>query len=275
MKAFLHNFRSSPSSASQTTDLEPMAQNDMKAASAYHTDAFGEVSACTTNCPLSVVELFQSQGCNSCPPTNANLLRATSSSSPTLPDTIFLTYHVTYWDYLGWKDTFGNSAFDRRQRDYVQRLGLRNAFTPQVVVNGRVSGVGNSKSGLDKVLKEGGAGQIAPAVKVSVIHDGDRSEDLVVQVSLRTHTAVLGHDLDVWAVRYDPAEVSVAIKSGENRNEVLPHKNVVKSVTRVGVVKGDGRDAGVMSLGRMEDGLEGVILVQDGVGGPILAAMKI
>lgn len=254
-----------------------MAQNDLRTAEAYHTDASGEVSECVTNCPLSVVELFQSQGCNSCPPTNANLLRATSSSTPTLPDTIFLTYHVTYWDYLGWKDTFGNSAFDRRQSDYVRGLGLRSAFTPQVIVNGRASGVGNTKADLERVLKEGGAGQVAPAVKIAVIRDGKRNndDDLVIQVSLRNHVAVLGHDLDVWAVQYDPSEVNVAIKSGENRNEVLPHKNVVRSVQKVGVVRGDGRDAGVLSLVRMDDGLEGVILVQDGVGGPILAAKKI
>jgi hypothetical protein len=277
MKSFLHNFRSSRSTASPSTEPEPMAPTDLKTAEAYHTDASGEMSQCTTNCPLSVVELFQSQGCNSCPPTNANLLRATSSSTSTLPDAIFLTYHVTYWDYLGWKDTFGNSAFDHRQRDYVRGLGLRNAFTPQVIVNGRASGVGNTKAGLDKVLKEGGAGQVAPAVKIAIIHDSSRNsdEDLVVQVSLRNHVAVLGRDLDVWAVRYDPSEVNVAIKSGENRNEVLPHKNVVRSVQKVGVVRGDGKDAGVMSIGKMDHGLDGVILVQDGAGGPILAAAKI
>jgi hypothetical protein len=230
-----------------------------------------------TNRPLSVVELFQSQGCDSCPPTNANLLRATSSATPLLLDTIFLTYHVTYWDYLGWKDTFGNSAFDSRQRDYVRGLGLRNAFTPQVVVNGRASGVGNTKAGLEKVLKEGGAGQVAPAVTIALAHDSNRNsgEDIIVTVSWRNPTAGLGHDLDVWEVRYDPSEVNVAIKSGENRNEVLPHKNVVKSIQKVGVFKGDRNDAGVMSLGRMDDGLEGVILVQERVGGPILAAAKI
>src|SRR2546423_5402422 len=176
MKSFLHNFRSLHSTATPSTDPQPMTQNDRRTAKAHHTDA-SEVSYCVTNRPLSVIELFQSQGCNSCPPTNANLLRATSSSTPTLPDTIFLTYHVTYWDYLGWKDTFGNSAFDRRQRDYVRGLGLRNAFTPQVVVNGRASGVGNTKAGLEKVLKDGGAGQVAPAVKIDIIRDGNRNSD--------------------------------------------------------------------------------------------------
>jgi hypothetical protein len=279
MKSFLHNFRSSQTPVSPSPNLqqaaEPMTED--KTVGTYQTLSSGEQADSSANRPLSVVELFQSQGCNSCPPTNANLLRATSSATPLLPDTIFLTYHVTYWDYLGWKDTFGNSAFDSRQRDYVRGLGLRNAFTPQVIVNGRASGVGNTKAGLEKVLKEGGAGQLTPAVMIALAHDSNRNseEDIIVTVSWRNPAAGSGHDLDIWEVRYDPSEVNVAIKSGENRNEVLPHKNVVKSIQKVGVVKGDGNDAGVMSLGRMDDGLEGVILVQERVGGPILAAAKI
>lgn len=279
MKSFLHNFRSSQTPVCSSPNFrqaaEPMTEDET--VDTCQTFFPGEQADSNTNRPLSVVELFQSQGCNSCPPTNANLLRATSSATPLLPDTIFLTYHVTYWDYLGWKDTFGNSAFDSRQRDYVRGLGLRNAFTPQVIVNGRASGVGNTKAGLEKVLKEGGAGQLAPAVTIALAYDSHRNseEDLIVTVSWRNPAAGLGHDLDVWEVRYDPSEVNVVIKSGENRNEVLPHKNVVKSIQKVGVVKGDGNDAGVMSLGRMDDGLEGVILVQERIGGPILAAAKI
>ena len=276
MKSFLHSINPSRSTAAPSTDLEQMAQTHLKPAETYHKHASGEVSACITNCPLTVIELFQSQGCNSCPPTNSNLLRATSASSsiPALSDAIFLTYHVTYWDHLGWKDTFGNGDFDRRQRDYVRGLGLRNAFTPQVVVNGRASGVGNTSEGLIRVLKEGGAGQAAPAVKVAIIPDSHHNEDLVLEVSLRDHLAVLGHNLEVLAVRYDPSEVKVAIKSGENRNEVLPHKNVVRSVHKVGVVGGNGKDAGVMRFRRLDDGLQGVVLVQDGVGGPIVAAAR-
>jgi hypothetical protein len=278
MKSFLHNFRSSQTlvrSSNFQQTAEPMTED--KTVDTRQTLFSGEQADSNTNRPLSVVELFQSQGCNSCPPTNANLLRATSSATPLLPDTIFLTYHVTYWDYLGWKDTFGNSAFDSRQRDYVRGLGLRNAFTPQVIVNGRASGVGNTKAGLEKVLKEGGAGQLAPAVTIALVYDGNRNseEDLIVTVSWRNPAAGLSHDLDVWEVRYDPSEVNVVIKSGENKNEVLPHKNVVKSIQKVGVVKGDRNDAGVMSLKRMDDGLEGVILVQERLGGPILAAAKI
>lgn len=77
--------------------------------------------------PVTVIELFQSQGCSSCPPANHHVLKLVDD-----PNVLVLTYDVTYWDYLGWKDTFGNREFDRRQRAYAQTLGLKNVFTPQV-----------------------------------------------------------------------------------------------------------------------------------------------
>lgn len=128
------------------------------------------------------------------------------------------------------------------------------------------------------MLKEGGAGQVAPAVNIAAIRDSNTrnsDQDVVVQISIQDHAAVVGHELEVCVVRYDPSEVNVAIKSGENRNEVLPHRNVVRSVHRIGSVRGDGQDASIASVRKVDDGLESVILVQDGVGGPILAAARI
>ena len=79
------------------------------------------------NGALNVVELFQSQGCSSCPPTNANVLEIIDD-----PRLLILTYDVTYWDHLGWKDTFGKPEFDQRQWEYARTLQRRNVYTPQV-----------------------------------------------------------------------------------------------------------------------------------------------
>jgi len=79
-----------------------------------------------------VVELFQSQGCSSCPPTNAafNLIADRA-------DLIPLSFAVTYWDNLGWKDRFAKPAFTQRQRDYAKTLRVgAGVYTPQVVING-------------------------------------------------------------------------------------------------------------------------------------------
>ena len=84
-----------------------------------------------------VVELFQSQGCSSCPPANANV-NALSARA----DVLALSFAVTYWDRLGWKDTFAKPQFTERQWQYARAMRQQDVYTPQVVVNGRVEGVG-------------------------------------------------------------------------------------------------------------------------------------
>ena len=76
---------------------------------------------------LTVVELFQSQGCSSCPPANDNVLKLVDDA-----DKLVLTYEVTYWDYIGWPDTFGRPEWDHRQRDYSAAFKSRTVYTPQV-----------------------------------------------------------------------------------------------------------------------------------------------
>ena len=92
--------------------------------------------------PVKVLELFQSQGCSSCPPANANLNALAGRS-----DVIALSYGVTYWDYLGWTDSFAKPAYTERQRAYGRTLGNPNVYTPQMVLNGRADFVGASASG--------------------------------------------------------------------------------------------------------------------------------
>ena len=254
MKSMLNHFRSSPNPSSPSSFSISQAPTQ-----AQH------VSGSVQNSSLAVIELFQSQGCNSCPPTNANLLELTADAS-----SLLLTYHVTYWDYLGWRDTFGNKAFDERQRDYVRRLGLRSAGTPQVSVNGRASGVGNSKSALDRILKDGGAGENLP-VAIRAERDS-ASKDVVIKVSF-PEPATTGRYLEVWVVRYDPSSTNVDIKRGENRGKVLPHRNVVKSVQRVGDVRAG--EEGVLVIEQGDDRLESAVLIQDGAGGRIVGAARV
>src|SRR3954454_16248479 len=80
----------------------------------------------------TVVELFTSQGCSSCPPANANLIELSKR-----PDVLALSFAVTYWDYLGWKDIFGKPEFTARQAVYEPALGEQYSFTPQMVIDGR------------------------------------------------------------------------------------------------------------------------------------------
>ena len=83
----------------------------------------------------TVIELFQSQGCSSCPPAEASVGAVSGR-----PDVLALSFEVDYWDRLGWKDTFSKAAWTARQYAYARALGHDGVYTPQVVVNGRVAG---------------------------------------------------------------------------------------------------------------------------------------
>src|SRR5215217_5623425 len=91
--------------------------------------------------PKAVVELFTSQGCSSCPPADA-LLTALADRE----DVVALAYHVDYWDYVGWKDTFAQEAYSDRQRAYAKSWGSSRIYTPQIVVNGAKAVVGSRRN---------------------------------------------------------------------------------------------------------------------------------
>src|SRR5262249_1393689 len=87
-----------------------------------------------------VVELFTSQGCNSCPPADA-LLGKLARRKDVLP----LAFHVDYWDYIGWKDPFASKEGTERQYNYGRALGLNMVYTPQMVIDGSQDAVGSDE----------------------------------------------------------------------------------------------------------------------------------
>src|SRR5437763_827460 len=101
----------------------------------------------------AVVELFTSQGCSSCPPANDTL-----SALAGRPEVLALSFGVTYWDDLGWKDTFAQKAFTLRQWDYAHAMKRSQVATPQMVVNGRADGVGNRLRDVDALLRKADRG---------------------------------------------------------------------------------------------------------------------
>ncbi len=203
----------------------------------------------------TVVELFQSQGCSSCPPANANLL-ALSNRADILP----LSFQVTYWDQLGWKDTFATPAYTARQWDYAQGLNHDSVWTPQVVVNGRLDVVGVKHGEIEGAIARGDRGLGGPVVTVA----GDK-----VTVAGAAPKA----PATVWLVRYDPATIQVPIQRGENGGRTLPHKNVVRQLVKLGAWDGSAHAFTIPAPDRA--GLRTAVLVQEGRGGAILAAARV
>lgn len=204
--------------------------------------------------PLTVVELFTSQGCSSCPPANANL--ATLAQRP---DVLALSFGVTYWDNLGWKDTFASKAYTDRQWDYARGLRHSQVWTPQVVINGRTDVVGTTLGEIDRAARK-----TPPLAGPTVSFAAD-----TVAIAAGARPA---KPAQVWLVRYDPDVVQVPIKRGENTGKTLPQRNVVRELTRLGAF--DGKAVTLRLPPSPNPRLRTAILVQAGPGGPILAAAK-
>jgi len=199
-----------------------------------------------------VVELFTSQGCSSCPPADAALAQVADRA-----DVIALSFGVTYWDNLGWKDTFARPEFTDRQKDYGRRMG-HSPYTPEVVAGGRADSVGNSRGRIEALIAK------ARAPSAAGITTDPASATVSAGVAPRGGA-------DVWLVRYDPRIVHVPVKAGENTGKTLPIRNVVRSLTRLG--SWDGRSA-TFRYPAAADGLNSVVIVQTRDGGPILAAAR-
>ncbi len=202
---------------------------------------------------LTVVELFQSQGCSSCPPANANVIALSDR-----PDLLTLSFGVTYWDHLGWKDTFASPQYTARQWDYARAFHRNSVFTPEVVVNGRADVVGQDRGELEALIHREAPKPTAPAISIA----NDR-----VQISSSNISAT---NADVWLIRYDPRIEQVPIARGENGGRTLPHKNVVKELVKLGSWSGKAETFAIPQTPR--GGLRAAVLVQQGPGGVIVAA---
>ncbi len=202
----------------------------------------------------TVIELFQSQGCNSCPPANANL-NALSGRA----DVLALSFAVTYWDSLGWKDTFARQKFTDRQWSYARAMGSGNVYTPQVIVNGKAAGVG------------AGAGEIEALAARAERGPGPSLSISGASVLIGAAKAPAG-GAEVWLVRYDPRQLDVAVKRGENAGKTLPHRNIVKELTLLG--HWSGQTAQLNLPGSSDPALATAVLLQTAGAGAILAAVK-
>src|SRR5271165_3980249 len=203
----------------------------------------------------TVVELFQSQGCNSCPPAEANVAAVSDRA-----DVLALAFEVDYWDRLGWKDTFSKASWTARQYAYAHAMGRDGVYTPQVVVNGRVEGDGLEAGELAGLMSRGDRGLGGPSVGFS---NG--------AVTVGAGAAPAG-GADVWLARYIPRTVEVSIPRGENAGHTLPYKDVVREMVLIGKWRGEAASFPV--AGASEPGLAEAAIVQGNGCGPILAAAR-
>jgi len=210
-----------------------------------------------------VVELYTSQGCNTCPPADAYLGELAARD-----DVIALSVHVNYWDYLGWQDSYATEAGTERQRSYSRTFRQRYVYTPQMVIHGMAQSVGHDRSGIELAID--GASMKADAdLALTVEHsspgvatvripasDIERPADVLMFVVDRSHT--------------------VAVAAGENSGKSLTYYNVVRSIDRIGSYDGT---AGEHEVALGADSMAGhdlcVVVVQEPGPGAVLGAVAL
>jgi hypothetical protein len=249
-----------------------------------------------------VVELYTSQGCNSCPPADSFLGKLSQRG-----DVLALTLPVTYWDMLGWKDSLASEANTRRQKEYAAAMGHGGVYTPQIIVDGVQDVVGSRtasveaaiearRDAIEATLAIADARNAEGTVTASRIASGyepaaapsapppQRHADPLVPVSLNEsgqelHINIGGADgmqnATVWLLHLRSA-VTVAIKAGENEGRSVTYHNVVGDIRAVGIWKG-----GPLSLTLPRSAMAGLphdavaVLVQHGGYGHVIGASYI
>jgi len=170
---------------------------------------------------LTVIELFTSEGCSSCPPADTFV-----SELADRDDILALSLHVDYWDYIGWKDRFADARYTKRQRKYARQFALRYVYTPQVVVDGSYQSVGSDRREiLDAVAKSKSLKKIPIKLKNS-------PEGMVLDLQ----STDIG-PVNVYSIFYDRQQES-NVRRGENSGRKLVHANVVRDMTRIATWQG-------------------------------------
>jgi hypothetical protein len=208
-----------------------------------------------------VVELFTSQGCNSCPPADEFLGELAKRA-----DVLALSLHVDYWDYIGWKDPFARRAHTERQRDYSRALSQRYVYTPQMVVNGALQGVGSDRAVINRLIEKARKAQgAAPAL--SVTGDG-------AQRTLRIGAAGAATAATVWLVGFDRRH-ETPVRAGENSGRRLANHNVVRTMQPIGTWQGQAEEI-ALDLSAIAVECDGAaVIVQAGETGPVVAATRV
>ena len=213
--------------------------------------------------PLAAVELFQSQSCQACAPALPAILEATNH-----PNLLLLSYNLTIFDHLGWQDTFGNPQWDSRQRAYVKKWNRTSLFTPMIVASGVADGPGVGAGQEVKDIVARGRG-LTGAQDWHIYVD---TNDTDVRID-SDKQEIEPHDILV--VTYDPQPQTIKVGKGPNKGKKLPHRNIVKEITKIGEWTG-GNIVVPFPVPRSatDPALRTAVLVQGGQGGPIVGLAK-
>ncbi|MEO8551941.1 MAG: DUF1223 domain-containing protein [Kofleriaceae bacterium] len=174
-----------------------------------------------------VIELFTSQGCSSCPPAEALLGKLAAAGQAEGRPIVALSYHVDYWNDLGWADPFALAAWTDRQRMYAHALGEDRVYTPELVVGGAAGMVGSQTNLVTRAIKAAARPQAITA-------------SATWAATSVTVSATAPEGADVWVAIWEDAP-RTAVTRGENSGEHLLGDRVVRKLERIATAGHTGK----------------------------------
>ena len=217
--------------------------------------------------PVVVLELFTSQGCSSCPPADRALQEITQQAARSGQMVYSLSFHVDYWNRMGWQDPFSNKLFTDRQRQYDRALNSQT-YTPQLVINGRQDVIGGQKAKIEQAIqtiqKQPASGFIGVDGSVAR-NDG--------QVTVTYELSAAGpYQVNVALVQ---KEAHTAVKNGENGGRTLTNTNVVRQFKTIDEAGISGRLSLPLPTGLSADQTAVLVYVQRADNGQIVGAKQL
>lgn len=212
---------------------------------------------------FALMELFTSQGCNSCPSADALLGKyAEKDDSNIIP----IAFHVDYWNRLGWTDSFSNHQYALRQEKYDADYLHADVYTPQLIINGEKEMLGSDKSEIKKAVSN--ALNETPSVKIAIknISENDRSINVVYTLDGNISNATL------YTVLIQHTAFT-HIKAGENNGVKLMNYNVARDFNSIAATA-SGNTNLLLPPGIDSKEFSVVLFVQNNISGKISGAVK-
>ena len=170
---------------------------------------------------FAVIELFTSEGFSSCPPADALVAKIQEEEKN---DPVYiLSFHVDYWNKLGWKDVFSKNDFSKRQSDYSRWLHLTGVYTPQIVVNGTRELVGSEENTLRNTIKS----NIKQPINNTLILSEIKIINHTVSIKYETAGSIINTNIAIALIQKNAQS---RVNGGENNGRTLSHIQIVRDL---------------------------------------------
>jgi hypothetical protein len=236
-------------------------------------------AACEAKSPdhlVALIELYTSEGCDSCPPADKWLSRlvGTDKEPPGVTRAVPISFHVDYWDRLGWKDRFASSKYTDRQYEQMRRQRATFVFTPQVMLQGRDFGQWRAVDDPAAAIATVNARRPRASIELVVEPQG---ADAIVDVHVKVPD-VRDRGGAVVAVALVQNKLSSDVKAGENAGKRLTHDHVVRQWRAAPAAvdaAGETRQQFVFAIPADAGPISIVAFAEDAASGEVLQALSL